>query len=114
MSIHAYTDQFNPAERANHRQTRAAPGANGHENRAPHQILIDAYLVRWRDRISLALVAPGMFMLGIGATCIIIGLSGPGEAIPQVGSMDSSLVATGLATVLLSGLWIYFAHSSRR
>jgi hypothetical protein len=110
--VRAYTDRSHPVERANLVLARSECGAKSCKTPAGRQFSIDAYLMKNRSQISLGLAAAGMIMLAMGAIFVVVGLSAHGEPLTGVGR-NFSLVGTGLATMLMSCLWIFLARLAR-
>jgi hypothetical protein len=112
--VSAYTDRLQPAEEADFLFVRSGCGPKECKTRAGKQISIDTYLTKRRSQISLGLTATGMIMLAIGVMFVVVGSSPHRDSLTRVGAEDLSLVGTGLATILMSSLWIFLARSARR
>ena len=110
--VRAYTNRSHPVERANLVLARSEGGASQYKTPAGRRFNIDAYLMKNRSQISRGLAAAGMFMLAMGAALVVVGSSAQGESLTPVGS-EFSLVGTGLATMLISCLWIFLARLAR-
>jgi hypothetical protein len=112
--VSAYTDRLQPAEEANFVFVQAGRGPQKGKTQAGPQISIDTYLARRRSRISFGLTAAGMVTLAIGLMFIVVGSSAHRDALTRLGAEGSSLIGAGLATVFMSSLWIFLAHSARQ
>lgn len=108
--VRAYTDRSQPLERANLVLARSESGPKKYKTQAGSPSTLDAYLIKHRSRISVALVAAGMAILATGTILVLTGSSAHFDAATPVDDGQSSLVGAGLLIMLMSSIWILLAR----